>query len=124
MTTPLTTPSAAQQTAVANYFAEASTPAVIGTAEAGQHIVETTTAAGRVLEQCGRSRRLLNLALLAEGSDEFRQATTDIQQALGSVARDCEEIQRLLMQLAQHAAKIDAGNAKAEAVATSLGYTL
>jgi ABC-type transporter Mla subunit MlaD len=71
---------------------------------------------------CGRSRRLLNLALLAESSDEFRQATTDLQQALGAVARDCEEIQRLLMQLAQHAAKIDAGNAKAKEAAIALGY--
>lgn len=116
-------PTQAQQTAVTNYLTEANAPTVIGTGEAGTHIVDTTTVAGRVLEQCGKSRKLLNLLLLADSSPSVAQAASDLTQALGATARDCSDLQDLLMRLAQHSAKIDAGNVALKAQLQANGYT-
>src|SRR5690349_19642210 len=117
-------PTTQQQAAVAAYFAEANAPTVIGTAEAQTHIVDTTAVAGRSVEQIGRSQRLLNLAKLAAADPQFTQAVDALYQAFGAVSRDCGEIQRLTMILADHAAAIDAANTKAKAVALALGYVL
>lgn len=117
-------PTTNQATTMQAYFTEAETPTVIGTAEAQTHIVETTTNVGRVLEQIGRSRRLLDLTRLAETDPSYIQGSENLLQALAAVARDCAEIQRLLWQLAQHAAAIDAGNTQAKNAATALGYTI
>ena len=124
MTAPATTPTSDQQTAVAAYFTEAGAPTVIGTSAAQPHLLDALTTAGEVLEQCGKSRRLLNLARLAAGDQGFDQTCENVDQALAATTRDCQEIQRLLMQLARHAAAIDAGNAAAKASAQALGYTV
>src|SRR5947209_797943 len=116
-------PTTQQQTAVSAYFTEAGAPSVIGTSAAQPHLVDALTTAGQVLEQCGKSRRLLNLARLAETDQGFYQSCESINQALAATARDCEEIQRLLMQLAQHSTQIDAANASAKQAAQALGYT-
>lgn len=117
-------PTTAQQTTMQDYFTEADAPTVIGTAEAQLKIVDTMTVAGRVLEQCGRSRRLLSLTRLSEVDPSYYQAAEPLAQALAAVDRDCNEIHRLLLQLAQHASQIDQGNVTAKAAATALGYTL
>ena len=124
MTAPVTTPTSDQQTAVAAYFTEAGAPSVIGTSAAQPHLVDALTTAGQVLEQCGKSRRLLNLARLAAGDASFDQSAETIDQAFAATVRDCGEIQRLLMQLAKHSAAIDAANAAAKQTALGLGYVV
>lgn len=124
MTTPVTTPTTQQQTTVAAYFTEAGSPTVIGTSGAQPHLLDALQTAGYVLEQCGKSRRLLNFAKLAEMDSAFQQYCENINQALAATARDCEEVQRLLLQLAQHSAAIDKANADAKAAAIALGYVI
>jgi len=113
-----------QQTIVAAYFAEADAPSIIGTGEGQQLIFDTVTDAGRVLEQCGKSRGLLDRARLAESDAGFYQDSESISQPLAALARDCEDLRRILMQMAQHATALDAANVKAKATAITLGYTL
>lgn len=117
-------PTQEQQAAVAAYFAEADAPTVIGTAEAQTHILGTTIVAGRTLEQIGKSWRLLNVAKLAAADLAFTQNAENLVQAFGAISRDCGEIQRLTMQLAQHAAAIDAANPAVRTAALALGYIL
>ena len=117
-------PTPTQQTTVAAYFTEAGAPTVIGTDESRSLIFDTITNAGRVLEEVGKSRRLLDRARLVEPDQGFYQDSENVAQALNAVSRDCEELRRILMQLAQHANVIDTANAKAKATAVGLGYTL
>ena len=117
-------PTQNQQDTVAAYFTEAGAPTVIGTSAAQPHLVDALTTAGQVLEQCGKSRRLLNLARLAAADAGFDQSAGNIDQALAATTRDCMEIQRRLMELAKHSAAIDEANAAAKAAAEALGYVL
>src|SRR5690348_12553949 len=106
MTAPATpSPTAQQQAAVQAYFAEAATPTVIGTSAAGAQISATVDTGGKVLEQCGRSRRLLDAAGLSDPA--FSQLASNLAQALDAASRDSAEIRRLSLLCAQHAALID-----------------
>jgi predicted ATPase len=104
------------------YFAEANAPTIIGTSGAMETLKETLNTAGLVLEQLGRSRRLLAFARLSESSPNFYQKSEDLKQALDAAVRDTEDVQRILMNLARHIAVINQANADSQAVAAELGY--
>lgn len=118
-------PSQTQQDTVSAYFAEAAAPTIMGTASGSALIITTVNNAGLVLEQIGKSQRLLIQSRLVEPDAGFYQYTENLNQAFDAVRRDSAELQRILQQLGQHCAVIDAANAQAKSYASgSLGYTL
>lgn len=104
------------------YFAEAASPSIIGTSDAQTQLMATLETAGLVIEQLGRSRRLLNAARISAQDPAFFQGSESLNQAFGAAVRDTEEVQRLMVLLAQHIQQINLENPRAKQQAIDLGY--